>query len=110
MDVCDVQKFYTFTTVETYFFVLEPLWNSDKQKFSKFRIDFFCHSVTSPFAIKIFYYRLLLIAQRKISVLATPVTSSDLRNQAPLFTELHLLQGAQDLAASLKSIWEKETK
>jgi len=31
MDVCDVQKFYTFTTVETYFFVPEPLWNLDKK-------------------------------------------------------------------------------
>jgi len=40
-----------------------------------------------------FYYRLVLIAQRKISVLATPVTSSKLRNQAPLSTELRLLQG-----------------
>jgi len=25
MEVCDVQKFNTFTTVETYFFVPEPL-------------------------------------------------------------------------------------
>jgi len=39
-----------------------------------------------------FYYRLVLIAQHKIFVLATPVTSSNLRNQAPLFTELRLLQ------------------
>jgi len=53
MDVCDVQKFYTFTTVETYFFVPEPLWNLDK-KLSNFRIDFFYHSVISPFAIKLF--------------------------------------------------------
>jgi len=37
-----------------------------------------------------FYYQLVLIAQCKISVLATPVTSSNLRNQAPLFTELRL--------------------
>ena len=29
MEVCDVQKFYTFTTVETYFFVPEPLRNSE---------------------------------------------------------------------------------
>jgi len=34
-----------------------------------------------------------LIAQRKISVLATPVTSSNVRNQALLLTELRLLQG-----------------
>jgi len=38
-------------------------------------------------------HHLVLIAQRKISVLATPDTSSNLRNQAPLFTELRLLQG-----------------
>jgi len=25
LEVCDVQKFYTFTTVKTYFFVPEPL-------------------------------------------------------------------------------------
>jgi len=93
MDVCDVSRFYTFTTVETYFFVPERLWNSDKQKLSNFRIDFFYCSVISPFAIKFFYYRLVLIAQRKILVLATPVTSSNLRNQALLFTELRLLQG-----------------
>jgi len=36
------------------FFVPEPLWNSDKQKLSNFRIDFFYHSVISPFAIKFF--------------------------------------------------------
>jgi len=29
MEVCDVQKFYTFTTVETYFFVPELLRNSE---------------------------------------------------------------------------------
>ena len=32
MEVCDVQIFYTFTIVETYFFVPEPLWNADNQK------------------------------------------------------------------------------
>jgi len=42
-----------------------------------------------------FNYRLVLISQRKISVLWTPVTSSNLRNQAPLFMELRLLQGTQ---------------
>ena len=36
------------------FFVLEPLWNSDKQTLSNFRIDFFYRSVRSPFAIKLF--------------------------------------------------------
>jgi len=30
-------------------------------------------------------------------VLATPVTSSNLRNQAPLFAELRLLQGTQNI-------------
>jgi len=40
-----------------------------------------------------FYYHLVLIAQHKISVLATWVTSSNLRNKAPLFTERRLLQG-----------------
>jgi len=37
----------------------------------------------------------LLNAQRKISVLATPVASLNLRNQAPIFMELRLLQGTQ---------------
>jgi len=32
---------YTFTTVETYFFVPEPLWNSDGQKLLNIKIDFF---------------------------------------------------------------------
>jgi len=35
------------------FFVPEPLWNSDNQKLSNFRIYFY-HSVISPFAVKIF--------------------------------------------------------
>jgi len=35
-------------------FVPEPLWNSDNQKLSKFRIDFFYRSVISPFAVKVF--------------------------------------------------------
>ena len=39
---------------ETYFFVPELLWNSDKQNLSNFRIGFFYHSVISPFAIKLF--------------------------------------------------------
>jgi len=38
---------------------------------------------------------LVLIAKRKISVLPTPFTSLNLRNQARLFTELRLLQGTQ---------------
>jgi len=45
---------------------------------------------------KYFYYHLVLIAQRKISVLATPVTSSNLHNQAPLSKGLCLLQGTQN--------------
>jgi len=36
MDVHDV-----YTTVKTSFFVPEPLWNSDNQKLSNFKIDFF---------------------------------------------------------------------
>ena len=45
MEVCDVKKFYTFTTVETYLFVPEPSWNSDDQKLSNFKIDFFYRGV-----------------------------------------------------------------
>jgi len=56
------------------------------------KIEFFNRSVISPFAVKLIYCHFVLIAQRKISVLATPVTSSNLRNQAPLFTELRLVQ------------------
>jgi len=77
------------------FFVPEPLWNSDNQKWSNFKIDFFHRSITSPFAVKYFCYRLLLISQRKIWVFKTPVKSSNLGNQAPLFAELHLLQATQ---------------
>ena len=54
MDVCDVKKIYTFTTVETYSSVPEPLWNYAKEKFLNFRIDFFYCSVISPFAINLF--------------------------------------------------------
>jgi len=97
MKVCDVQKFYTFTTVETYFFVPKPLWNSDNQKLSNFKIFFFFRSVIKYHLLQYnyFYYRLVLIAQRKILVLAPPVTSSNLCNQAPLvFTQLRLLHRA----------------
>jgi len=45
-----------------------------------------------------FYYHSVLIAKCKISVLATPVTSLNPRNQAPLFTELRLLQGTNILS------------
>jgi len=52
------------------------------------------------------YYHLVLIAQRKISVLAIPVTSSSLRYQAPLFTEIRLLHGTKiDTAVFLPSTW-----
>jgi len=54
MEVCDIQKFYTFTTVENYFFLPELLWNSDNEKFLNFKIDFFYHIVTSPFPVKLF--------------------------------------------------------
>jgi len=62
----------------------------------KLQNTFFYHIVTSPFAVlyNYFYYRLVVIAQRKLSVLVTPVTSSNLRNQAPLFMELRLLHYA----------------
>jgi len=35
-------------------FFPEPLWSSDKQQLSYFRIDFFYRSVISPFAIDLF--------------------------------------------------------
>jgi len=54
MEVCDVKKFSTLTTVETYFFVSEPLWNSEKQKLSNFKIIFFYRSEISPFAAQLF--------------------------------------------------------
>jgi len=54
MEVCDVKKLYTFTTVETCFFVPEPLWNSDNQKLSNFKIHFFYRSVKSLFAVQLF--------------------------------------------------------
>jgi len=38
--------------------------------------------------MQLFYYQLVLIVQRKTSVLATPVMSSNLRNQTLLFMEL----------------------
>jgi len=36
------------------FFVPEPLWNSDNEKLSNFKIDFFYRSVISPFAVQLF--------------------------------------------------------
>jgi len=44
--------------------------------------------------VQLCYFRLVLIAQRKISILTfnESNTSSNLRKQAPLFTELRLLQ------------------
>jgi len=44
MEVCVGKKLFTFTIVETYFFVHEPLWNSDDQKSLNFKIDFFHRS------------------------------------------------------------------
>jgi len=53
MKVCDVKKFYTFTTVDTYF--LSPnRCEAHNQKLSNFRIDFFYRSVILPFAVKLF--------------------------------------------------------
>jgi len=51
-----------------------------------------------------FYYGLALIAQCKISVLATPVTSSNLCKQAPLFTELAFHGAPKELQHSINSI------
>ena len=76
-----------------YFFVLEPLWNSDYQKLSNFRIDFFYRSAISPFAVKLFLLPFTSQCSMQNIGLATPVTSSNLRNQALLFTDLRLLQG-----------------
>jgi len=72
--------------VETYIFVPEPLWNSDNQKLSNFKIDFFYRSVILLFSTQFyyFYYHLVLITQHKILVLALPDTSSNLHNQALL--------------------------
>jgi len=69
--------------------ILSPnrCYNSDNQKLSNFRKDLFYHNAISSIAVKLLYYRLVLIAQHKISVLATSVTSSNLRNQALLLTE-----------------------
>jgi len=80
------------SSVETYF--LSPN-RCETQITKNYQLEnrLLLRSVISPFAKKYFYYRLVLIAQHKIPVLATPVPSSNLRNQAPLFTELRLLQG-----------------
>ena len=94
VEVCDVKKFYTITTI---CLVPKPLWNSDNQKFSNFKKDFFYCSVILPFAVQLFLLLFGSIAQGKIAVLVTPVTSSNLRNQAPLFTELRLLQGTSEI-------------
>ena len=40
------------------FFGPEPLWNSDNQKLSKFKTDFFCSSVIIPFAVQLFLLQL----------------------------------------------------
>ena len=50
------------------YFVRKLLWNSDDQKLLNFKIDFFYSNVISHFAVKQFYYHLVIIAQCKISV------------------------------------------
>jgi len=62
------------------------------QKIIKLQNTLFYRSATSPFVVQLFLLPLVLIPQSKTSVSTTPVTSSNLRNQDPLFTELRLLQ------------------
>ena len=71
------------------YFVPEPLWNSDKQKLSNFRIDFFYRGVISPFAIKLF----LLPLSFHCSTQNIGFSDSGYVMKPPLFMELCLLQG-----------------
>jgi len=57
-------------------------------------MDFFYRSAISLFAVKLF---LLPFSSYCSTQKATPVTISNLRNQALLFTELHLLQGTLEV-------------
>ena len=104
MNVCNVYKFCTFTTVETYFFVPEPLWNSDNQKLSNFTIDFLYRSVISPFAMKSFLLPFSSHWSTQNIVFSDSGHSSNFRNQAPLFTELCFLQGTDNFLC-LEKVW-----
>jgi len=50
----------------------------------------------------------LSLLNAKQSVLGTPVTSFDLRNETPLFTELRLLQGT--LSAKVSTTFASHTR
>jgi len=75
-------------------FVPEPLWNSDYQKLSNFRIDFFYRNVISPFAVELF----LLSFSSHCSTQNIGFSDSCYVIKPPqpssAVTELRLLQGA----------------
>jgi len=64
----------------------------DNEKLQSFKIDFFYQSVTSPFALKLFLLPFTTYCSTKNIVFIGSGTSSNLCNQAPLFTELRLSQ------------------
>ena len=91
------------------FLVLNRCETQISKNYQTSKYTFYRISLISPFAVKLFLlYWLVLIAERKTSVLATPVASSNLHNQAPLFTKLCLLQGTVFLEMNnLKPVFYK---
>jgi len=75
-----------------FFVVPEPLWNSDKQKLSNSRIDFFYHSAKSLFAIKLFllpfssYCSTQNIGFSDFGCVIKPPQPSSAVHEAPRFT------------------------
>jgi len=75
------------------FFVPEPLWNSDNQKFSNFKIDFFYRSVISHFVVQLFLLTFSFqcwtqkIGFRDSGYVIKPPQTSSALYEAPPFTE-----------------------
>ena len=74
--------------------LLKPLFcpRTVKQKLSNLRIDFFYRSIISPFAKKLFLLPFSSHCSTQNISFGDCGTSSNLHNQAPVFTELCLLQ------------------
>ena len=99
MEVCDVYKFYTFNNsqlLKHIFFVQKPLWNSDNQKFSNFKIDLFI-----TFCSKIIFTTVVFSSHSSMQNIGFYNSGYDNQTSAtklcylqhiiPLFTNLRLL-------------------
>ena len=76
------------------FFVPKPLWNSDKQKLSNFRMDFFYRCVISPFAIKLFLLPFSFHCSPQNSGFSDCCTSTKLRcSRSSAFYRVSIMTG-----------------